>query len=231
MEIIKNQLPNPPTNSYVSVDLEIFGLNPKQMHRPTSGKFAALTICHEPDKVYILTDEALIQPALKSIDNCIWLMHNSKFDATHLRRWADIPPRTKLIDTMLIERILWNGYYDRFGLDSLSRRYLDFYLDKSMQKQFENATEMTDDFINYAVMDANMTYLVWQEQKKVLSASDMKIYKTIDLPAMWSVMDFMGIRLDRDKWQALAEKNRARQKLVDEQLHSILAVLSRWWIT
>jgi DNA polymerase I-like protein with 3'-5' exonuclease and polymerase domains len=218
MQIITDQLPNPPKNAYCALDIEVFGLNSKQIHRPTSGTFASMQICYEPGVVYVCTDPSRVQQYLDCIQDTIWLAHVSKFDLTHLRRWANIPPRSRLIDTHLIERILWNGYYDRFGLADLSRRYLDTHLDKSLQKKFESATELTPEFLEYAALDAHTTLLCWSEQKKIVTASDMKVYREIDLPALWAVMDFMPIRIDVDKWRELAVYHKQKQDEADAQL-------------
>jgi DNA polymerase-1 len=46
----------------------------------------------------------------------------------------------------------------------------------------------------------------------------MKIWKEIDQPALWAMMDFMGFRIDVDKWKALAELNKQREKELDDQI-------------
>jgi DNA polymerase I-like protein with 3'-5' exonuclease and polymerase domains len=218
MQIITNRLPNPPKNAYCALDIEVFGLNSKQIHRPTSGTFASMQICYEPGVVYVCTEASQVQQYLDCIQDTIWLAHYSKFDLTHLRRWAKVPPRSRLIDTHLIERILWNGYYDRFSLEDLSRRYLDTHLDKSLQKKFEHATELTPEFLEYAALDAHTTLLCWNKQKKIVTAGDMKVYREIDLPALWAVMDFMPIRIDVDKWRELAVYHKQKQDEADAQL-------------
>jgi len=135
-----------------------------------------------------------------------------------LRRHAEIKPRKKLWDTMLIDRIMWGGYYDLFGLDDLSRRYLDIELDKSLQKSFVDATELSEEQIQYAALDTINTLKICEAQKKHLTKTDMKIWKEIDQPALWAIMDFQGFRVDVDKWKALAEYNKRKQEEIDEQL-------------
>src|SRR3990167_2591243 len=156
MNIIIGDPPKISNNTLVSIDLEIFEANKKILHRPHTGRFACLSICSndDPETVYIIDKETSVPHALDRIKNSIWVAHNLKFDVTHLRRWANIPPRKKAICTMILERIMWGGYYDNFGLDHLVRRYLDIKLDKSLQKTFETATEMTPELIEYAALDA-----------------------------------------------------------------------------
>ena len=207
--------PEFPKNTYVAIDTEIFGMNGKQLHRPTSGRLACMTICADPETVYIIEDHKLVQQALDRIKECIWIFHNAKFDLVQLRRLAFIPPRNKIIDTMLMEKILWSGYYDLFSLDDLARRYLDLYVDKTLQKSFIDATVMTDEMYEYAANDASVTLQIWNEQKKHISKSDMKIWKEIDMPCLWAILDFQGFRLDIEKWEKLAIQNRFRHEEID----------------
>lgn len=207
-----------PPNHAVSIDTEWFGMDENRMHRPDNGTFGCMTFCHRPGEVYLYTDPILIPEVLERADRCVWTMHNAKFDITHLRRLAGIPERTRLVDTMMLERILWNGYYDSFGLDDLARRYLRTHLDKTLQKKWVTATTLTDELIEYATGDADVQLRVWHEQKKHITQSDWKIYKEIDLPAMWAVLDFRGFRLDVEGWRSLAENNKAEAVRLEEQL-------------
>jgi len=218
MNIVYGVPPKQPKNTWVSFDTEIFSLNTKQMHRPTSGKFGCLTICTGEDVYYIDTIDQRLHHSFDAIEDCVWVAQKSDFDITHLRRWTNIPPRKKLWDTMYIERIMWNGYYDGFSIADQIRRYLDIEVDKSLQKSFETATEMSPEQIQYACLDSYYTLQVAKEQKKVIDDKSFDVWKHIDLPALWAVLDFKGFAVDVDRWVALAEKNRQRQVEIDEQL-------------
>src|SRR4030066_776921 len=99
MNIIHDLPPQLPDNAYVSIDSEWHGINQATMHRPTTGKFACLTLCYQPDEVYFIDDANKVQEALNRIDNCVWVIQHAKFDITHLRKHAFIQPRKKMIDT------------------------------------------------------------------------------------------------------------------------------------
>lgn len=220
MNIIYDLPPHLPENTYVACDSEWTQLNQATLHRPTTGKFGCLTLCHsgDPDTVYFIDDEKKVQEALNRIDDAIWIIQHAKFDITHLRRHAFIQPRKKLIDTMIMERILWNGYYDSFGLDALARRYLDMFLDKSLQDSFATSTELSREQVEYACTDAYELLRVWQEQKKHIKQNDMYIWKNVDQPALYALMEFEGFTIDVDKWLALAERNRQRVTEIDATL-------------
>jgi len=200
-----------PDNTYVALDVELFGAETHRLHRPT-GRFACLTLCPDGENVYMITDEKIIPMALGRIDNCVWVFHNAQFDLQHLRRWADVPPRKKLWCTMIIERLLWSGYYDRFSLKDVVRRYLDTYVEKDTVELFATATELNEDMINYAGLDAVLTWKVVQKQiKKVKKRPDVwKIWKEIDNPATWAYLDFIGFRIDVKQWEALAIQNKTK---------------------
>lgn len=220
MQINEGRPPEFPDNTYVSLDLELVNADENILHRPTTGEFALLSVCADHETVYLVRDADMVASVLESLDNCIWVFQNAKFDLTHLRRWATIPPRAKLWDTMLIEQILWGGYFSSFALSDLARRYLDIELDKSLQKQWAevNPHNIPTEYLQYAALDAVVTLKVCEEQRKILKKSHFNLWKELELPVMWAVMDFSGFCIDVDKWIALAERNQQRANEIDELL-------------
>jgi ribonuclease D len=217
---IRNEIPPKfPNNTYIAIDTEHFRQQTGKLHRP-HGKFAIMTFCTMPDFVWYITDPAEISIALKTLDNCVWVIQNAKYDLTQLKPYTVIPPRTRLIDTMLIERILWNGYYDSFSEDSMARRYLNIEMsDKDYwQKWFSEHDELTPGAIEYSCNDTNILIQIWNEQKKLLTKTDMKIWREIDQPALWAVLDFQGFRIDPEAWTNLAESNKEKVKEIDADI-------------
>lgn len=208
MNIIQGIPPQQDKNCFVSLDIEMFGMKKKQLHRPTYGRFACLTICPNDEDVYILTNPEHIQPALDNMKDCVWVTQNGKFDFTQLRRYVPIPPRKKWWDTLYVEKIMFGGYYDGFDLADLTRRYLNFELDKSMQRYFENATELNDEAIYYSCMDSLVTRKIGIEQRKQIDHNSFNVWKNIDMPFAWAVMDFRGFPINPEKIEALAESNK-----------------------
>ena len=205
--IIKGTPPAPFSKSdRVAMDVELFQLDDKKLHRP-AGYFGSIAATADGENVYLLQDETRIQEFLDLCKDAVWIFHNAQFDIAHLRRWAKIENRKRLWDTMLIEKVMWSGYYEGFSLADVARRYLDVYLEKATRKEFEDATEMTPEMEVYAAKDVTATWRVYQEQRKIISDDDLNIYKQIDLPAMWCVLGFKGVKIDAEKWLALADKN------------------------
>lgn len=216
MNIIQNLPPKLDKTAWVGVDLEVFDLNDKQLHRPTSGRFALLTIAHNDD-VYVLDDEKQVAPALENIQDAWWIIQNAKFDIAHLRRWADIPPRNKIWDTMLVDRILWGGYYDTFSLDDLTRRYLYEHLDKSYQTSF-TGHDISTEQLAYAAKDSWVLPKIVQEQKREMTNKTFATWHNFDRPALFAFLDFPGFAIDVEKWEQLAIRNRAYSDQVDMHL-------------
>ena len=221
MEILINEkTPNDlPDNTFVGVDLEMWEMNQKQMHRPISGEFACLTVSFPDDRVFLYTEEKYIPYVLKRIDNYVWCIHNSSFDIVQLRRYAKVPPRIRLWDSLLIERIMWNGYFDRFSLKDLVRRYLAIHLDKDLRKTFKKRMpELSEEQIEYAAQDANYHRMVALAQKEKITRTHFKLWKEIDMPTQWAIFDFQGFRIDGEKWLGLADYHLSQRDKIDEEL-------------
>lgn len=200
----------PPTaqnNQWVAVDLEMMGLPENQLHRPKPECFGLATftingtawVCKEPDEVKV---------ALRNTDPGVLVFHNAPFDITHLRSIASVPDRKKVWDTLLIEKILYNGYYSSFGLEDLAARYLDISMDKSGQKAWAKAkdwNDVTEDMIQYAGDDGIITEQIAPLQKAKMDQNDVRVWTRIDRPAMWAVQAFRGFPIDLPKFQALTD--------------------------
>lgn len=192
-------------NTWVALDIELFGMESGRLHRPDNGEFACLQIAVGED-VYIITDVNIADIAMGRVENCIWVMQNAKFDLTHLRRWGDVPD-VKVWDTMLMERIMFGNYYDYASLADLVRRYLDIHLDKDVRDKFEEATELTEELLEYSAKDAYYTLRVCEEQRKIADKNDFKIWKEVDFPALKAILDFKGFRVNENKWRKVAIGN------------------------
>lgn len=205
----------PPTMRYgtVALDLEIYQMNSRQLHRP-SGEFACLTIS-DGETVWMVEKAADVEKALHRVNGCKWVFHNADFDLRHLRRWADVPERSmdKFHDTFLVEKLLWGGWYDSFGLRDLARRYLNLYLSKESRDLFPKSKEMTADMRTYAGRDPLVTWQIYQQQLPILEADkgSSYVWNNIDGPALWAFIDFAGITLNVRKWKRLTEKWQAVQ--------------------
>ena len=54
VNVIKDVPPVTSKNDYVVIDVELFGAEEKLLHRPTTGKFACITMTTSEDTCYLL---------------------------------------------------------------------------------------------------------------------------------------------------------------------------------
>lgn len=201
--------------SWVSVDIECFKMDGKRLHRPT-GYFASCSFTCDGQTAYVVTDLEQLKAAEQSIWNCGLVFMNMAFDVRHLRRWITLLSRRNVRDIMLTESILYGGYYSRFSLRDLTRRYLHAYMQKETRSQYEKADEVTPEMILYNARDAIVQWRVDREQMKIAKNGFAKVWYEIDLPASWAFLEFKGVPLDQKKWKEIAEKNTEMSKELKE---------------
>lgn len=209
MNIIYGIPPKQPKGTWVGIDSELYTRKGdlKHLHRPHTGEFACVTISPNDEDVYFIDDTSQVQAALDAVKDCVWVIQNAAFDITHFRRWATVKPRKALFDTMLVERLLFNGYYDGFSLQDLVRRYLDEYLEKDIRDEFEGAHGMNQEQVEYACKDALYVRKVALKQREIMSEDDKRVWTEIEVPTFWAMLDMKGFRIDVDKWKEVAAVN------------------------
>ena len=96
--IIFNDLP-PVASSKdrIAIDTEFFGMDEDKMHRPT-GKLAWLGCSVDGEIVYYINDRNMVQEFLDRINAGVWIFHYAKFDIFHLRRYAEVPNKNKILE-------------------------------------------------------------------------------------------------------------------------------------
>lgn len=212
MNIHLNELPARARPDQIAVmDSEWFGMDKERLHRPITGRFACLTMCYvdHPEEVYYIDNPARIQAVLDQVELADrWGFHTASFDLVQFRRHAHFSQH-KLWDVALIEKGLYSGYYSDFSLKDLVRRYLRTVMHKEIREEFATATEMTEERIHYACLDASLTAKVIQCQQKVLNEKTLWIQDEVDVPAMYAIMDFRGFTMDQEAWRKMAVQNQA----------------------
>src|SRR5690349_20794136 len=208
LKIIKGLPPVAKKGDRIAIDSEFRGQIKAKLHRP-HGTFAYLGCSFDGETVYWIDDETQIQEFYNRIDLGVHIYHHAKYDVTQLRRFACIPDRRNLWDTMLIEQIQYSGYYTDFGLADLVRRYLDTYMPKEVRTEFSDDTvsEMTREQIEYASADVAYTWKVAQCQKEKISEHDLWFWRTIELPFLWTLLWMRGMMVDVNAWTSLYKRN------------------------
>lgn len=220
LKIVKGLPPIAKKGDKVSIDTEFFGQDKNRLHRP-HGQFAYMGCTFDGVKVYYITDPAEIQEFLDRLNEAVWIFVNAKYDITQLRRFATISDRKRLWDCFLIEQIMYSGYYGDFSLADMARRRLDLYLTKDIRQTFSEtnleapegqsdpSTGISKEQLNYASIDVVATWRVYQSQRAEIDENDLTIWKEIELPFLWTLLDMRGMTMDLKAWTELYEKNRA----------------------
>jgi ribonuclease D len=99
----------------VAIDIEMFGQQ-EPYHIPT-GEFACLSIARENGETYQIYNEDQLRDTLARLSETTLVMHNALYDLAQLRRYTEVQ-QSPIWDTMVVERDLFGGYYDSFGLDA-----------------------------------------------------------------------------------------------------------------
>lgn len=219
MNIIQAVPPKVSADTDVAIDTEFFGMDAARLHRP-HGSFASMQICTGED-VYIILDEKDI---VKSIKN-VWgartvIFQNASFDIRQLRMFVELEERP-IWDTMVMERVLWGGYFEGASLADLARRYLDIHMDKDTRMEFSTSYFLTQDMLDYAAKDAYITLQVMKKQEEEAlfrQADDLKVYWDIESPAIWTFLDFLPVKVDAKRWLVMVEKFTQRGEELQAEL-------------
>ena len=210
-----------------AIDTEFFKMQKSRLHRP-HGDFAGLGATKDGKEVWIIQDARNIPEFMSQIEPALPVFHNSKFDIGQIRRYCDYPDRKLLWDTMIMEQIMYAGWYSagEFSLADLSRRHLDLYMDKSVREQFEDyeADTMSREQIEYLAVDVATTWLVQQAQSKRADENDLNVWYNIDRCAIYSLLKTSGMMLDVDKWKKLAEYNRSESERIQAKYGATVQV-------
>lgn len=220
IKIIQGLPPKTDKDARIALDTEWFGMDVDRMHRP-HGTFASLACTMDAKTVYIITDPEQIPEFLSNVSLGVHIWHNAKFDIVQLRRIADYPERLRIWDTMLVEQELFSGYYSDFSLQAVVRRWLDIYLEKDSRSEFEDASEMTPEMLEYSALDVVATWMVFKAQKSYMNEDDIKIWTDIDRGALWAVINMDGMIIDQERWRALAKEQEKSAQAVEAKYPDI----------
>jgi len=224
MTTIRNEIPRiAQPGEAVALDIEMFGQESDKLHRPT-GNFACLSIQFDgEDEVYQIYSVDQITPTLENLKDAEWVLHNALYDFRQLRRFTNHPTlwptaTRRVHDTMLMEKVLWGGYYSDFRLNDLARRYFDLHMEKETREQFELATEMTEQMKQYAAYDVTVTLMARKKQLEIASSSDLRVYYTIDMPMIWVVLDMQPVKVNVERWAQIAPEFEKRGREIEAEL-------------
>ena len=187
--------------NWIGIDTEWYG-HYGALHRP-GGSFACLT-ADEGSRTLLIQDFDSARQYLRDKQSHRLVFQNAAYDIRQLRDHGLVGQdwRPDIWDTLIVEKALYSGYYQKFGLQDLARRWLSKHVAKELGSTFADATSMNTEMKQYATADAELTRKVslLQNQYVENSHDTFAVYHEIDTPALWAILDMAPIRVDVDAW-------------------------------
>lgn len=120
----------------------------------------------------------------------------------------------------LVERVIKAGAhslkdYPYFSMAQICARYFGKTIDKSLQKQFDLCTPLTQDQVDYATLDTFLPLAVRQKQLPIIEKDKLLATSLIENDALGSYTDMHinGQRMDSARW--MVRINKSKERLVE----------------
>jgi len=206
----------------IAIDTETSGLD------PFDDAIVLLQIA-TPEKVYIFDCSLVDITPLKEIleqPRVLKILQNAKFDYKFLKQKVGISI-TNIFDTMLAERLLTAGISYKYSLESMTKKYFSFELDKSLRLSFVNGiTHLTPEQIRYAARDVVILFLLYEVQKKGLAKEQLSSVAQLEFDAVVPIaeMELAGLRIDVENWNAIVQEHEALSDQLERETLNLLGI-------
>lgn len=163
---------------------------------------------------YRNTDISKLLPILTN-ENIVIVGQNLKFEFKHLLHNENIRINN-LYDTMIVEAVITNGYFQPTSLEYLNNKYLNIKVDKDTRLEFLNIgnKQFSNRQIKYGAEDVLYPLLIRNYQQKEINR--LNIQRTIDLEMRYievlGDMEYKGMAFDSKKWIKVYEENLEKYK-------------------
>lgn len=153
------------------------------------------------------------------------IMHNAKFDIKVIKNQFN-RLLINCYDTMWTETLINAGIGEvLYSLASLVKKYIGIDLEKDTRKEFyENFTGITQEMLIYSALD--VAYLEEIREKQLELIKQAREERVLDLEnklvPVVAMMEFTGIKLDKEKWKKMAEDNYILYEKAKEDLQTLL---------
>lgn len=178
------------------------------------------SVCYVIDVRYIS-----ILPLKQELERLHVIGQNLKFDYKFLKLHGI--ELNNIYDTFIAECCLTNGIENReLGLGKITKKYIGLELDKSVRNQFVslNGQPFTEKQIVYGVGDVE--YLTKIKELQLIEAKKLALVPWIELEnkACLAIADieYNGLKLDVNKWLALAENLDTKLPLYEQELDNLV---------
>ena len=128
----------------------------------------------------------------------------------------------ELVAFILGRKLLGAGIqWDGFGLEDLTKKYLDKDRDKTLQKSFINhKCDFSSDQLAYAAQDTSDVILLYNAMKKKIQEEGLEKVWEIENNALPAFADiyFYGLKIDTPSWKKIMDDNLSKLKEAESKL-------------
>jgi DNA polymerase I-like protein with 3'-5' exonuclease and polymerase domains len=174
----------------------------------------------------ILKDPKSLDLFRTKLENNIVVGHNLKFEAKFLKYRFGITLKT-VYDTMLAEQVIsggqLSGYSKGNSLKDLVLKYCGVNLDKTEQCSFKAGEELSENQIQYALLDVEYLPEIMRQQQAKIKLLGLENIIDIEMKALPAIawLELSGINVDLDKLgeiktKVFAQKSEAEAFLIKE---------------
>ena len=151
--------------------------------------------------------------------------HNLKFEIKHILHKNGVRLE-KVLDTMILENMIYSGIKKPMDLNSLNERYLKLRVDKDIRMSFLTigSKAFNIDQIEYGARDILYPLMFFRTQVQKLHGFNMQ--KCIDLEMKFlpvlAELELTGFKINKNDWLEVAKVNKIRYRKQFEILTSML---------
>lgn len=211
-------LESPTGKEYLYLDIETTGLD------PYTDNLVTFQVMREGREPVITTDIGRLAELKNVLEQYIVVGANLKFDAKFLKIHCGLDIKT-VFDVILAEKLLIAGLHDavKVSLQTLTKKYCNVTLDKSLQTSFEAGKAPTQEQLEYAAKDLVYLPEIVQQQLKQIKEKNLEAVLKIEMECLPAVvwLELSGIKVNTQKIDELqtqleAQKNAAEEILIAE---------------
>jgi len=216
--------------SIVAIDCETTGLNPHTSN-VTMFQFGTATDQYVIDTRGLETFATIFKPLLENKD-ITFVGHNLKFDYNMLKQFGIV--LHNIYDTMLAERVIYNGKYTpieamrmrRYSLAGVYKHYFDKDLPKTVRTEFTwwGDKAFTEEQIMYGAKDVIHPLEIKEKQSFWIEKLKLKKCNSLEFKSVLAVGDieYNGFYIDPVRWLKAAKAHALQFKEVRKELDIIL---------
>lgn len=160
------------------------------------------------------------------LDNNITVIgHNLSFEYGHILQKYDLRLKN-MYDTMLVEKVIYNGIYNEMSLKKLIERYFKIVIKKETRLEFLDigSKPFTSTQIIYGAEDIIYPIKIKNIQKQRIK--DFNLKNTINLEHRFlpvkANIEYKGIGFDKDSWVALSKSKEKQFFIYQKKLNDFV---------